>query len=415
VTLIIIPIRRPSEAERRPAAEREERREAARARGRRSARGDDSPRIRELSREGSRVRRQQEASKAAAAATSTAVVASPAPAPSRQPYPARAASADSRGRQAPAPSATSSAGDLAGRPAKPKKPVVMTDPPSWHELKTRALEADFAAIERFVGENGGFASDEARTRDPPTFDDWFRARFPENNLSSAPSAHKALWAEHERQLRWTSEERTKAGAVDFVTPEPDDGGGGYLSRLRKNSQNPAAKRAAKPAPAARTPLVLRSGSTKRLNASGSQTHTVTWKVERWSALPSGFRQGARYRPPGGAPWSLDLYKGGIKRERPGMVALYVHYDAPSDRSFARVASLELSLLHQNGGSHLTRKHEGQRVFGAKADQAKRISTSAGTASLAHVVLTQVEALGFCVNDAVVLRAEIEIAADSVSL
>ena len=205
------------------------------------------------------------------------------------------------------------------------------------------------------------------------------------------------------------------GAVDFVTPEPDDGGGGYLSRLRKNSQNPAAKRAAKPAPTARTPLVLRSGSTKRLNASGSQTHTVTWKVERWSALPSGFRQGARYRPPGGAPWSLDLYKGGIKRERPGMVALYVHYDAPSDRSFARVASLELSLLHQNGGSHLTRKHEGQRVFGAKADQAKRISTSAGTASLAHVVLTQVEALGFCVNDAVVLRAEIEIAADSVSL
>ena len=291
----------------------------------------------------------------------------------------------------------------------------MTDPPSWHELKTRALEADFAAIERFVGENGGFASDEARTRDPPTFDDWFRTRFPENNLSSAPSAHKALWAEHERQLRWTSEERTKAGAVDFVTPEPDDGGGGYLSRLRKNSQNPAAKRAAKPAPTARTPLVLRSGSTKRLNASGSQTHTVTWKVERWSALPSGFRQGARYRPPGGAPWSLDLYKGGIKRERPGMVALYVHYDAPSDRSFARVASLELSLLHQNGGSHLTRKHEGQRVFGAKADQAKRISTSAGTASLAHVVLTQVEALGFCVNDAVVLRAEIEIAADSVSL
>ena len=76
----------------------------------------------------------------------------------------------------------------------------------------------------------------------PRFDDWFRFRFPENNLSSAPSAHKALWAEHERQLRWTSEERTKAGAVEFVTPEPDDGGGGYLSRLRKNSQNPAAKR-----------------------------------------------------------------------------------------------------------------------------------------------------------------------------
>ena len=68
-----------------------------------------------------------------------------------------------------------------------------------------------------------------------------------------------------------------------------------------------------------------------LPRSGSQTHTVTWKVERWSALPSGFRQGARYRPPGGAPWSLDLYKGGIKRERPGMIALYVHYDAPTER------------------------------------------------------------------------------------
>ena len=160
---------------------------------------------------------------------------------------------------------------------------------------------------------------------------------------------------------------------------------------------------------------LRSGSTKRDNAAGTQTHTVTWKVERWSALPSGFRQGARYRPPGGAPWSLDLYKGGIKRERPGMIALYVHYDAPDDATFARVASLELSMLNQKGGTHLTRKHEGQRVFGAKADQAKRVSTSAGTASLAHVVLTQVTELGFVVDDAVVLRAEIEISADSVSL
>ena len=189
--------------------------------------------------------------------------------------------------------------------------------------------------------------------------------------------------------------------------------------MRRNSQQPKAspkKEPPKPsAPNGRQPLALRSGSTKRLNAAGSQTHTVTWKVERWSALPSGFRQGARYRPPGGAPWSLDLYKGGIKRERPGMIALYVHYDAPDDRTFARVASLELSLINQTGGSHLTRKHEGQRVFGAKADQAKRISTSAGTASLAHVVLTQVEGLGFCVNDAVVLRAEIEISADSVSL
>jgi len=142
---------------------------------------------------------------------------------------------------------------------------------------------------------------------------------------------------------------------------------------------------------------------------------VTWKVERWSALPSGFRQGARYRPPGGAPWSLDLYKGGIKRERPGMVALYVHYDAPDASARAKVASLELSLVNQGGGPNLSRKHEGQRVFGAKADQARRVSTSAGTASLAHVVLTQVEALGFVKNDAVVLRAEIEMAADAVAL
>ena len=120
----------------------------------------------------------------------------------------------------------------------------------------------------------------------PRFDDWFRFRFPENNLSSAPSAHKALWAEHERQLRWKSEELTKAGAVDFVTPEPageDAGGGGYLSRLRRNSQNPKGA-AAVPTGAgaatktasrgdkgggAKAPLVLRSGSTKRLNASGS--------------------------------------------------------------------------------------------------------------------------------------------------
>ena len=37
-----------------------------------------------------------------------------------------------------------------------------------------------------------------------------------------------MWAEHERQLRWKSEELTKAGAVDFVTPEPagEDAGGG---------------------------------------------------------------------------------------------------------------------------------------------------------------------------------------------
>ena len=96
----------------------------------------------------------------------------------------------------------------------------MTDPPSWHELKTRALEADFAAIEKFVNDRGGFpvGSGSQRSRDPPTFDDWFRFRFPENNLSSAPSAHKALWAEHERQLRWRGEESTKAGAEDFVAP-----------------------------------------------------------------------------------------------------------------------------------------------------------------------------------------------------
>ena len=98
--------------------------------------------------------------------------------------------------------------------------------------------------------------------------------------------------------------------------------------------------------------------------------------------------------PGPAPWSLDLYKGGIKKERPGFVSLYVHYAAPSPDSTAKVAALELSLLHQDGGAHLTRRHEGKRVFGAKADLVKKISTSAGTAALAHVVLTQVEALGF---------------------
>ena len=172
------PIRRPSESERqRQPKDREERREEARARGRRSARGDDSPRIRELSREGSRVRRQQQQQQQQdqqkAAAEANNVVAPP-PAPPRQAHPARAASADSRGRQAqPAAAATaaSSAGDLA-RPAKAKKPVVMTDPPSWHELKTRALEADFAAIDRFVADNGGFTSDESqRTREPPTPDD----------------------------------------------------------------------------------------------------------------------------------------------------------------------------------------------------------------------------------------------------
>ncbi len=57
---------------------------------------------------------------------------------------------------------------------------------------------------------------------------------------------------------------------------------------------------------------------------------------------------------------------------PPQVALYVHYDAPDERSRARVASLELSLVNQAGGADLTRKHEGQRVFGAKADAAKRV-------------------------------------------
>ena len=83
-----------------------------------------------------------------------------------------------------------------------------------------------------------------------------------------------------------------------------------------------------------------------------------------------------------------------QKERPGFVSLYVHYAAPSPDSTAKVAALELSLLHQDGGAHLTRRHEGKRVFGAKADLVKKISTSAGTAALAHVVLTQVEALGF---------------------
>lgn len=214
----------------------------------------------------------------------------------------------------------------------------------------------------------------------PQFSDWFRERFPENDVSSAPAAHKALWAERERQ-------GTSPG---FLTEDR-----GYLARLRGDA----------------SPKTFKSGALMRKTKDGRDVHVVTWRVEKWSSIPAGFRQGARYRPPGPAPWSLDLYKGGIKKERPGFVSLYVHYAAPSPDSTAKVAALELSLLHQGGGAHLTRRHEGKRVFGAKADLVKKVSTSAGTAALAHVVLTQVEALGFVKDDALVLRAEVEMAGD----
>ena len=366
----------------------------------------------------------------------------------------------------------------------------MQDPPSWQQLKAKALEADYGSMADFIDNyhtragvgrsaamnsnmaqgsktmaatsTGFFGSmdlsssgraaayspswtagrtvstphqqrsasatrapansaDGKKKDDSPTFEKWFTDRFPENNITSAPAAHKALWAEHERQARYKRVEGRRKSNEDA---------GSYLDRLRLGSSNGrSSKRLSDVSDIVDTPVKERfkSGSTESpgrvLRTNGTTTlHVVTWKVERWSALPSGFRQGARYRPPGGNAWSLDLYKGGIKRERPGMVALYVHYDAPHDDAFATVTSLELSLMNQTTGAHLMRKHEGTRIFGPKADPAKRVSTSAGTvrphpfcfpyflpqASLAHVVLTQVEALGFCVNDTVVLRAEIEV-------
>eukprot|EP00635_Sarcinochrysidales_sp_CCMP3193_P011513 CAMPEP_0118896010 /NCGR_PEP_ID=MMETSP1166-20130328/4085_1 /TAXON_ID=1104430 /ORGANISM="Chrysoreinhardia sp, Strain CCMP3193" /LENGTH=665 /DNA_ID=CAMNT_0006835061 /DNA_START=88 /DNA_END=2085 /DNA_ORIENTATION=+ len=418
------------------------------------------------------------------------------------------------------------------RPRQPRKPLVLQDPPSWQQLKAKALEADYSSMADFIenyhtraqvgrsatmnnsfsaaaasktqttssssttkassssssSSGGGFfggvafpsspswgggssrergrraadvaslstppqrsasatrapATADKKKDDAPTFEKWFTDRFPENQISSAPAAHKALWAEHERQARFKRVEGRRKSNDGLAA---SDTASSYLDRLRlgtstakanarRLSDGPADSSGVWPdlsassssskqqggfdnkAPAA-TPgskhlNPFKSGSVESpgrvLDARQTTLHVVTWRVERWSALPSGFRQGARYRPPGGNAWSLDLYKGGIKRERPGMVALYVHYDPPRDDAFATVTSLELSLMNQTTGAHLMRKHEGTRVFGPKADPARRVSTSAGTASLAHLVLTQVEALGFCLNDTVVLRAEIEVLA-----
>jgi len=335
-------------AERREA---EKRAGKHRERGRRSARGDDAPRIRDLSRDAAARLAQQ------------------------PPAPRRAASAQPR-RTVPPPAPRRARDDSHRRALRPP-----ADAPSWQQLKARALAADDAAMASYIEREGGFTSVGG-----PSFTDWFRERFPENDVSSAPAAHKALWTERERQWR-----------LDAAGLTPAEGESrGYLARLR-GLQAPE------------SPKTFKSGASLRKTSDGRDVHVVTWRVERWSSLPAGFRQGARYRPPGPAPWSLDLYKGGIKKERPGFVSLYVHYAAPSPDSTAKVAALELSLLHQDGGAHLTRRHEGKRVFGAKADLVKKISTSAGTAALAHVVLTQVEALGFVKDDAVVLRAEVEMA------
>ena len=138
---------------------------------------------------------------------------------------------------------------------------------------------------------------------------------------------------------------------------------------------------------------------------------MTWRVERWSSLPAGFRQGARYRPPGPAPWSLDLYKGGIKKERPGFVSLYVHYAAPSPDSTAKSGCLRTVIITPGRRRALDAAPRGQtRLRRQGRPREEDLGTSAGTAALAHVVLTQVEALGFVKDDArLVLRAEVEMA------
>lgn len=400
-------------------------------RGRKSARGDDAPRIRELSRDGSRERtgkprtsgRAGEVKESVASAKFAATKAEPEPNQSRDLT--RTLFGESRdswyaavlGSRSPEPPQRQSR----------SRPVQLQDPPSWQQLKAKALEADYASMVDFLDNHdesnnklaltaadprgrrpaknaiatraasatrataGEAGSSSGAAKDDASFERWFTSRFPENNIASAPAAHKALWAEHDRQRRALR----RAPAPRVVSTDT------YLDRLRTR---------AAPHPAGDYKSGSVSTKGRVLRDGGSTTvHTVTWRVETWSALPSGFRQGARYRPPGGAPWSLDLYKGGIKREKPGMIALYVHYDAPDRASFATVTALELSLLNQATGVHLARKHEGTRIFGPKADQRRRISTSAGTASLAHLVLTQVHALGFCIDDTLVLRAEIEVA------
>ena len=133
-------------------------------------------------------------------------------------------------------------------------------------------------------------------------------------------------------------------AAETRTAEPTD----YLSRLSQQSSSGNSQQSSQPSE-------FRSGSRSTSRNAHSEVglgqsharrsvHTITWKVERWSALPSGFRQGARYRPPGGSNWSLDLYKGGIKRDKPGMVALYVHYNAPDVHTSSRRPFLSVSLL-----------------------------------------------------------------------
>lgn len=454
-------------------------------RGRRSARGDDAPRIRELSRDASRERRApvpakhdksqpQHQQRDAWAAPSTHEHRRPASRRVAQPpEPALVIQAPELAAQAPAPapvqskdsdvsdfarslfgsssrpsrhseqswysavlggsSSRSSSEPPRSQPARKPTPTVVQEPPSWQELKAKALEADYASMVNFFEAHDPgrvWTSSDLRGRRPlksqtPTagsmrassasratvesgnkaqnddasFERWFVSRFPENNVSSAPASHKALWFEYERQRRTRRRAPLRVQQAGLEA--------GYLNRLRSRA-TPGLPSSTPPELGFKSGCISKTG--RVLRDGGSTTvFTLTWRVERWSVLPAGFRQGARYRPPGGAPWSLDLYKGGIKREKPGMIALYVHYDAPDNSSFATVTSLELSLMNQATGCHLARKHEGTRIFGPKADQRRRISTSAGTASLAHVVLTQVQPLGFCIEDVVVLRAEIEVA------
>ena len=100
-----------------------------------------------------------------------------------------------------------------------------------------------------------------------------------------------------------------------------------------------------------------------------------------------------------------------RKERPGFffVSLYVHYAAPSPDSTAKVAALELSLLHQDGGAHLDRAPRGQtrlrrqgrpREEDAEPQQGRRLWRRRPDAG---------RRLGFVKDDAVVLRAEVEMA------
>ena len=101
--------------------------------------------------------------------------------------------------------------------------------PSWQQLKAKALEADYASMLDFAITFEENAQTEARGRQPGkatggaytpraasasrndekqneeasglTFEKWFKNRFPENNLSSAPATHRALWVESERQRK----------------------------------------------------------------------------------------------------------------------------------------------------------------------------------------------------------------------